>query len=137
MRDGWPAPGESVGDRTRRVRHSLRTTARLRLERLTAGLVTLVACEGATTVVERGDEPLGLVPAFLLAGAGAVVASLWPVDQRSAAHVMEAFYRRLLAAEGVIDKAEALRAAALSVRAMPQYATPYHWAPFTLHGSWR
>ena len=109
----------------------------LRLERLNAGLVTLAACQGAVTVVERGDEPLGLVPAFLLAGAGAVVASLWRVDQRSAVEFMEAFYRRLLSSEGSLDKAEALREAALSARAMPEYASPYHWAPFTLHGSWR
>jgi CHAT domain-containing protein len=35
-----------------------------------------------------------------------------------------------------VDKAEALRAAMLTVRGTPGFETPYHWAPYVLHGDW-
>lgn len=103
------------------------------LRRLRAELVVLAACESAANVVRTGDEPLGLIPAFLIAGAQAVLATLWPVHESSAALGMLGFYDAL--ADGA-DRAEALRRAMLAVRADPRFAAPYHWAPFVLHGAW-
>lgn len=105
------------------------------LRRLRAELVALGACESAASVIRTGDEPLGLIPAFLVAGAGAVLAALWPVHRASAAHVMRRFYDAL--ADGQVDKAEALRGALLAVREEPGFEAPYHWAPFALYGDWR
>ena len=99
-----------------------------------AALVTLAACESAANVVAAGDEPLGLIPAFLYAGAGAVLASMWKVQGRSAARMMGHFYDAL-GSEG-IDTAQMLRQAALEVRRTPGLKAPYHWAPFVLHGDW-
>jgi CHAT domain-containing protein len=104
------------------------------LRDLRAGLVTLAACESAASVVATGDEPLGLIPAFLYAGAGSVLATLWKVQARSAAQMMGHFYDAL-GSEG-IDKAQLLREAVLDVRATAGLEAPYHWAPFVLYGDW-
>jgi CHAT domain-containing protein len=57
-------------------------------------LVTLSACEtGISDVRKSPDEYLGLPAGFLQAGAPAIVSSLWTVDDRSTALLMERFYR--------------------------------------------
>ncbi|MBC7821339.1 MAG: CHAT domain-containing protein, partial [Planctomycetaceae bacterium] len=106
------------------------------LKGLDAELVILAACESGATVVEVGDEPLGLIPAFLHSGAGAVLATLWPVHRDAAAHVMQRLLGRLKDSEQSIDKARTLRQIMLEMRETPGFQTPYHWAPFVLHGDW-
>jgi len=103
---------------------------------LQAELVTLAACESAVSEIATGDEPLGLIPAFLYAGAGAVLATLWKVHQTSTAQLMKRFYEPLARADANIDKAQALRDAVLDVRRTRKFESPYHWAPFVLHGDW-
>jgi CHAT domain-containing protein len=49
---------------------------------------------------------------------------------------MERFYDALTDPNGAVDKAEALRQAMLAVRAMPERAAPYYWAPFVLQDDW-
>jgi CHAT domain-containing protein/tetratricopeptide (TPR) repeat protein len=57
-------------------------------------LVTLSACEtGISDVSQSPDEYIGLPAGFLQAGAPALVSSLWTVDDRSTALLMERFYR--------------------------------------------
>jgi CHAT domain-containing protein len=104
------------------------------LRELRASLVLLAACESAASVVAPGDEPLGLIPAFLYAGADAVLATLWRVNSTSAAIAMRRFYQA--SDDGVGNKADALRRAALAVANTSEFKTPYHWAPFVLYGSW-
>jgi CHAT domain-containing protein len=106
------------------------------LTNLHARLVTLGACESAASVIAAGDEPLGLIPAFLYAGASSVLATLWKVNQGSAAQTMQLFYDLLSDEQPFLDKAQSLRQAMLAVRDTPKYVRPYHWAPFTLHGDW-
>lgn len=107
------------------------------LSKLSAELVTLAACESAASVIAVGDEPLGLIPAFLYAGANSVLATLWRVHQTSAALTMRIFYEQLTDRDTLLDKALSLRKAMLTVRSTPGFDAPYHWAPFVLHGSWR
>lgn len=106
------------------------------LQAFEVNLVTLAACESGVNVIEPGDEPLGLVPAFLTAGARSVLASLWKVEDKAAAACMRGFYDDLLDSGIQFDKAQALRAAVLAVRRQPQFAAPYYWAPFCLYGAW-
>lgn len=103
---------------------------------LRAELVTLAACESAANVIATGDEPLGLIPAFLYAGANSVLATLWKVSQTSAAQTMQLFYDTLAKAPKKVKKAQALRRAVLAARDTPGFDSPYHWAPFVLHGDW-
>ncbi len=78
---------------------------------LRAELVVLSACRSGVSRVLRGDEPMGLVRAFLSAGAQSVLVTLWPVEDTSARLLMERFYRAMLEQEPATDPAAALRVA--------------------------
>jgi CHAT domain-containing protein len=108
--------------------------------RLKASLVTLSACQTGRSVVGGGDELLGLMRAFLYAGAASLVMSLWAVEDRSTAQFMGTFYRKL--AKGC-PKGTALRYAQLQFvqgnslegdPAAEAHSHPYFWAPFFLVG---
>ena len=65
---------------------------------LAADLVVLSACQtglgsGALSDVPAGDDWIGLARAFLSAGAGGVIATLWPVQDRASAALMQQFYK--------------------------------------------
>ncbi|MHC4617837.1 MAG: CHAT domain-containing tetratricopeptide repeat protein [Planctomycetota bacterium] len=107
---------------------------------LKASLVTLSACQTGRNVVGGGDELLGLMRAFLYAGASSLVLTQWAVEDRSTAQLMTTFYTKL--AEGW-SKGSALRCAQLEFiesqrnrqdATSNQYAHPYYWAPFFLVG---
>jgi CHAT domain-containing protein/tetratricopeptide (TPR) repeat protein len=83
--------------------------------RLRCDLVTLSACESGLSRVRRGDELEGLIRAFLHAGAGALVSTLWRVDERTTRILMERFYQNILAG---LDFARALQSAQLYLRAL-------------------
>lgn len=72
-----------------------------------------------------GELVLAQVGAFLCAGARAVIASLWNVDDATTAELMTVFYQAY--ANGH-DAASALRQAQLAVR----QKHPLHWAAFQL-----
>lgn len=108
--------------------------------RLKASLVTLSACQTGRSVIGGGDELLGLLRAFLCAGAASVLLSLWTVEDCCAAQLMPAFYRKLL--QGW-TKSAALRYAQRQIgvelstdggASAARYAHPYFWAPFFLVG---
>lgn len=96
---------------------------------LTGALITLSACESGRSQVVGGDEILGLVYAFLSAGAASLLVSQWLVQDEVTAQFMDQWYTELATAT---DLSEALRAAQLTM--MTQYSHPYHWAPFVLVG---
>lgn len=103
---------------------------------LGARLVVLSACQtalgaGALADVPAGDDWVGLVQAFLFAGAGNVVATLWPVEDRTTARFMEQFYTALEAGQ---PEAEALALAQRWALRNPGTAHPFYWAGFTLSG---
>jgi CHAT domain-containing protein/tetratricopeptide (TPR) repeat protein len=80
---------------------------------LDAELVTISACESAVGRYAGGEGYLGFTQALLLSGARSVVLSLWKVDDRATALLMQRFYANLLGArEGLkepLPKAEALQ----------------------------
>lgn len=100
--------------------------------RLQASLVCLSACETGRGLL-RGGDYLGLVHAFLRAGAGKVLATHWAVDDVTTADLMTAFYRELSAGQ---TAAAALRAAqrAMIVADEAYLQHPYYWAAFFLFG---
>lgn len=80
-----------------------RLTARQVLAwRLPVELVTLSACQTGVSQIVRGDEPLGLVRAFLAAGAGAVLVSQWAVADWPTFLLMRRFYREMMAGAEVV-----------------------------------
>jgi CHAT domain-containing protein len=100
-------------------------------QQLNASLVVLSACESGLGQIYTGNELLGLTRSFLYAGAPAVVSSLWKVDDRSTAFLMQAFYQNLR----TMNKAEALRQAKLAT--MKEFPEPFYWAAFCLQGDYR
>lgn len=98
---------------------------------LRCNLVTLSACETGVNTPAPGDELLGLVRGFLLAGAPALLVSLWTVEDAATADMMTIFYTRFLAGDGA---AAALRHAQCQLLA--QQSHPFFWAPFVLFGRW-
>ncbi|MCC6992180.1 MAG: CHAT domain-containing protein [Acidobacteria bacterium] len=103
--------------------------------RLPADLVVLSACQTALGREMAGEGLVGLTRGFMYAGARRVVATLWQVDDAATAAFMTRFYRHML--QGRQSASAALRAAQQEMAAQPQYASPYYWAGFVLHGEWR
>jgi CHAT domain-containing protein/tetratricopeptide (TPR) repeat protein len=101
---------------------------------LTADLVVLSACRTGLGREVRGEGLVGLSHSFLAAGASGVVMSLWNVDDRATAALMERFYRELL--DRGRPPAEALRLAQLSLRDETRWKSPYYWGGFVLQGDW-
>lgn len=100
--------------------------------RLRASLVTLSACQTGRHVIGGGDELLGLMRAFLYAGASSLVTTLWSVEDHATASFMELFYTHLM--QGA-TKGAALRQAQLTyLTANQRHAHPFFWAPFFLVG---
>ncbi|MEM1309343.1 MAG: CHAT domain-containing protein [Cyanobacteria bacterium P01_H01_bin.153] len=94
-------------------------------------LITLTACETAT-----GDDrsTLGLAGVAVQAGARSAIASLWPVDDATAATLIASFYSNLQAHQ---SKAQALRNAQIEVINNNPGDNPGHWAPLILVGNWQ
>lgn len=113
---------------------------------LQAELVVLSACQSGVSQILRGDEPLGLVRAFLRAGAKAVLVAQWPVADWPTFWLMSRFYELL----NEMGPAGALQAAQQWLRNVPAgelprspapdwpdasgrpFAHPRYWAAFTL-----
>lgn len=94
-------------------------------------LVVLSACDGAAAEVLPGEEAHSLSWALLAAGARAVLASLWPIDDQSVVTLLDHFYAALAhAGDATIALAQAQRTA---LRAAP--ADPAVWGCFVLIGA--
>lgn len=98
---------------------------------LAPATVVLSGCETGLADAGSGDEMVGLVRAFLIAGASRVLASLWPVDDAVTAGFMAHFYGALRRGEA---PAAALGEAQRAV--MREHPHPLYWAAFTLYGGW-
>jgi CHAT domain-containing protein len=98
-------------------------------------LVFLSGCEtalgaGGVSSFAAGDDYATLARAFLYAGAGGVIATLWRVEDQGAAALAERFYQELRTAEAAEALARAQRALLLN----PEYRAPYYWGGYVLSG---
>jgi len=104
-------------------------------------LAVLSACETNVGEDVVGEGVFALSRGFLVAGARRVIASQWPVADESTAMLIGALFDEISAAEAGgegVEYARALRNAQLAVRndgSHPEWADPYHWAPFVLTGA--
>jgi CHAT domain-containing protein/tetratricopeptide (TPR) repeat protein len=127
-------------------------------------LVVLSACETGRTVISRSDDFIGLPGGFILAGAAAVIGTLWPVEDVSTALLLQHFYEHLSSG---IEHKEALKNAQLWLRELSYhdverltelqhgipkttaddepgseepidkpFSHPYYWAGFFALGAW-
>jgi CHAT domain-containing protein/Tfp pilus assembly protein PilF len=103
--------------------------------RLRSDLVVLSACKTALGREVNGEGLIGLTRAFLYAGAGRVVASIWDVDDSATSQLMKRFYEAMLKHNQ--GPAAALRTAQVNMWKTHGQDAPYYWAAFTLQGEWR
>jgi len=98
-------------------------------------LLTLSACETAVGGADAdGREIEGFGWLAQRQGAQAVLATLWPVADRSTAEFMLDLYRSRQS-EG-LTKAAALQRTQIRFIQSQAYAHPFFWAPFILMGNW-
>ena len=98
-------------------------------------LVSLAGCATGIGPIFDGEIPWGLIPAFLNAGAPALLVSLLPVEDSGTQKLTERFYGLL--ARGAVSKASALRQAQLSLLNDPAILNrdgPICWTPFVIIG---
>ena len=141
-----------LGDGTHLPLSKIRSTRALRFQGV--DLLTLSACQTARG--GDGAEIDGFGATAQLNGAGAVLASLWPVSDAATPELMHDFYEGMMV-QG-LDKAESLRqaqlkmlhgegtgvggersAVALETAATPVkkgFSHPYFWSAFVLMGNW-
>ena len=93
-------------------------------------LLTLSACQTAMQANSNGEEISGVAYVFERAGARAVMASLWSVDDAATKDLMVQFYQNI---NKGMSKNEALRQAKLSQIGRH----PFYWSPFILIGDAR
>jgi CHAT domain-containing protein/Tfp pilus assembly protein PilF len=99
--------------------------------RMRADLVVLSACQSGRGQLVRGEGLEGLSRAFFYAGASAVMMSLWEVDDRAGAQLMEQFYGSLRKGAPI---AEALRKAKLEMILGKEAGHPYYWGGMVVVG---
>ena len=97
-------------------------------------MVVLSACDSGLGRVSNGDEIWGFTRAFLGAGTGSLIVSLWPVADESTERLMTHFYSEAIKTG---DRREALQRAQLELLKEAKTREPFFWAPFTLVGDWR
>jgi CHAT domain-containing protein len=95
-------------------------------------LVTLSACETGRARIATSDDLIGIGRSFLYAGAGALVLSLWQVEDKSTLQLMERIYAALCAGA---SKPAAMRRAQLSLLAENQGLHPAFWGSFQVVGN--
>jgi CHAT domain-containing protein/tetratricopeptide (TPR) repeat protein len=95
--------------------------------------VVLSACRTIIGPDLRGDGLQGLGRAFLHAGAGTVVASLWEVDDRATMVLMRHFYEALAGRRLTADRALAI--AQRRLQRDQRWRHPRYWAGFVALGA--
>jgi tetratricopeptide (TPR) repeat protein len=98
--------------------------------KMSASVVTLVACQTGLGRQVSGEGTMGMGRAFQYAGARSVLMSMWSVAESSSIQLVQAFFKHLASGKA---KPEALRFARQEVR-NSGYDHPFFWAPFILTG---
>ena len=92
-------------------------------------LVVLSGCETSLGKLYKGSGMRSMTRGFLAQGAGSVISTLWPVEDRATAEFMQRFYQQLAETN---NSSKALQAAKKSMYMKGRYRHPKYWAAFVL-----
>jgi tetratricopeptide (TPR) repeat protein len=98
---------------------------------LNAQMVILSACETGLVEAKLGEGMIGLVRAFMVAGAGKVGVSLWKIDDNTAPLFMKTLYQKVLGEEKPF--AGAYKEVKETISEKLETRRPYFWAAFTMY----
>lgn len=103
-------------------------------QKLNAELAVLAASQTGVSNIEDGESIQSLSHAFTYAGCPSVAMSLWKIDVKANAQILESFYNEL---EKNQTKSKALQNAKLDfiAKAPKEQRQPYYWSGLVLLGS--
>lgn len=101
---------------------------------LDSAVVVLLACASGEQDVAPNDDPLGLLSAFMYAGASSVIATLWPTQTSDARDFCERVYKHAFGGKssGPRILSKAVQKAVVEMWEDWDEDEPYHWAQFQL-----
>lgn len=133
---GWQMPAHGLAAHIKLWEENLLLPEIVALE-LAGATVILSACEGAAADVLAGEEVLSLSWAFLAAGAGAVLASVWPLPDQELRLLMEMVYRELAAGADPALALTLAQRAAMARAAEEDVGDPQIWGALqVIAGLW-
>ncbi len=102
-------------------------------QNLASNLAILTACETGKPSYQSGEGMISLAHAFNYAGSESMLTSLWKIDEKSSAKIIEYFYSHL---EDGLPKDKALQNAKLDYMAHAEGRTlaPQYWAGLVIIG---
>ena len=102
-------------------------------ENLNSNLAILTACETGKPTYQSGEGMISLAHAFNYAGSESILTSLWKIDEKSSAKIIELFYDNI---KKGLHKDKALRQAKLDYLANSEgrIVAPHYWAGLVLIG---
>ena len=124
------APDPRRGSRTLTEEDYILKMSDIQAVKLRARLVVLSCCHSGQGPVSS-EGVVGMVRAFLFAGARSVLSTLWAIDDEATMMFMKSFYQQLARGESA---SVALQRAMRCLRDSNDYSAPKYWAPFVLMG---
>ncbi|MFC1528012.1 CHAT domain-containing protein, partial [Candidatus Neomarinimicrobiota bacterium] len=97
-------------------------------------LVNLSACNSGIGKVYDGEGVVGLVQAFMVAGADAVSSTLWPISDDATAIFMESYYRKIFDGKPYDVALANTKQEFIHGIYGEEYENPYYWASYVYYG---